>query len=158
MPVKVEGIISAENMLLRLDSTAKKRVVSVLIKRALEIRNMARKMAPIDDGDLEKAIKTRGTDGGRERSDTGQFLKTRIEVYIDGDVPVEDRPGKTVGDYAYTIHEHVAPAGFMKLGPKSELKQATQSVVVGGAFMDRAVEEVMGAVDTELVDILRDFM
>ena len=97
-----------------------------------------------------------------ELEDKAQLLssqKKQVEVYIDTDREVEDRPGKTIGDYAYTIHEHLTPAGLMQLGPKSALKQAGQREVVGGAFLDRAVEAVIGnGSDEELMDILRDFM
>lgn len=158
MPVKIEGVVSAEQLFVRLDTTAKKRVMSVLIKRAYQIRDTARKMAPVDEGNLEAAIKVRG-DTGRERDAFGRFQRSEVDVYIDTDMPVPDRPGHTVGDYAYEIHEHLTPAGTMRLGDKSELKQQTQNEEVGGGFMDRAVEAVIDStLDEELVAILRDFM
>lgn len=160
MPVTVDGVISTEEMLLRLDTTAKKRVTSALSKRALMLQAMAIKMAPVDEGNLERAIKTRGTEGTRSRDDAGRFQKRSIEVYIDLDMEVVDphrhKPA-TVGQYAYEIHEHLTPAGSKQLGIKSQLKQDTSDVAVGGGFLDRAVEAVIDAsFDEELVEILRD--
>lgn len=160
MPVTVEGAINTEEMLLRLDTTAKKRVTFALSKRALMLQAMAIKMAPVDEHNLEKAIKTRGTDSMRARDDSGRFQKRQIEVYIDLDMEVIDphrnKPA-TVGQYAYEIHEHLHPAGTKELGIKSQLKQATSDVVVGGGFLDRAVEAVIdSSFDEELVEILRD--
>jgi hypothetical protein len=158
MPVKIEGLVSAGQMFIRLDTTAKRRVMNVLIRRAYRIRDTARKMAPEEHGNLEAAIKVRG-DGGRERDAFGRFQRSEVEVYIDTDMEVPERPGHTVGDYAYEIHEHLEPAGLMQLGDRSRLKQETVDVQVGGAFMDRAVEaEIDATIDAELVDILRDFM
>jgi hypothetical protein len=159
MPTKVQGVINTEEMLLRLDTTVKKRVVKVLVKRAEMIRDTARKMAPVDEGNLEEAIKLRGDAIGRTRDEFGRFQRTEVDVYVDMDQPVPDRPGKTVGDYAYEMHEHLTPMGPLQLGPGSQAKQDGQSEQVGGGFLERAADEVVGAgMEAELMDILRDFV
>jgi hypothetical protein len=159
MGAKVSGIINTEEMLLRLDSTAKRRVVKVLVKRAEQIRDLARKMAPVDEGNLEEAIKLRGDAVGRTRDEFGRFQRTEVDVYIDMDAPVPERPGHTVGDYAYEMHEHLTPMGPMQLGPASVAKQEGQQEQVGGGFLERAAEEVVAAgMEEELMDILRDIV
>lgn len=157
MPVTVEGVLSTEEMLLRLDTTAKKRVRRSLIKKAHRIRDLAERMAPVDEGNLEASIKVRGDEEGRERDELGRFMRTEVEVYVDTDMPVPERPGKVVGDYAFEIHEHLTPMGPKQLGPRSLAKQNGQSEQVGGGYMERAALEVDGEIDHELVDILRDF-
>jgi hypothetical protein len=156
MGVKVSGIIDTQTMLLNVDTTAKKRVRSMLIRRAYNIQDMARKMAPIDTGDLEKAIKVIG-DGPASRDTLGRFTRVEIEVYIDMEAPVEGRPGKKMGDYAYEMHEHLTPYGRLQLGEKSRAKQAgSAGVMVGGGFLERAAEMFEKAIDKELLDIVRD--
>lgn len=159
MPLKVSGIIDTEQMLINIDTTAKKRVRAALIRRALSIRDRARKYAPRDvgaaGGDLEKAIKVRG-DGARERDDLGRFTRVEVEVYIDMDQAIPLRPGKVVGDYAYIMHEHLTPYGLLQLGPQSRAKQAGQREQVGGGFLERAAADEDSAIEAELLDILRD--
>ena len=150
MGVTVQGLIGAEDMLLMLDTTVKRRVVRKLIEKGKELKNLAIRMAPVDDANLEKAIKMRpeGIDGGRERDETGRFIRTEIEIYVDMDMPVPGRPGKTVGDYAYEIHEHLSPMGGLNLGDKSNMKQmSSPDVLVGGGFMTRAAEQIETGLD-----------
>jgi len=156
MPLKVSGAIETEQIFLNIDTTAKKRIRAALIKCAYGIRDAARRMAPRDTGDLEKGIKVRGDIGGA-RDALGRFARVEVEVFIDMDMPVEDRPGKTLGDYAYEMHEHLTPYGPLKLGPKSQAKQsANPDMVIGGGFLERALDMFNKTVDAELLDIVRD--
>lgn len=156
MPLKVTGIIDTQTMLLNVDTTAKKRVRAMLIRRAYNIRDMARKMAPVDTEGLEKGIKIAGDTSGA-RDALGRFARIEVEVYIDMDAPVADRPGKKLGDYAYEMHEHLTPYGRLQLGEKSRAKQSSSSgVMVGGGFLERAAEMFEKAIDEELLDIVRD--
>lgn len=157
MSVTVDGLYSLEEMFLTLDTTTKKRVKSVLIKEALAVQALAIKMAPIDHGNLEKAILVRGAELGATRNELGQFSRVEVEVYVNMDMPIKERPGKTIGDYAYEIHEHLEPAGGLQLGPKSQRKQSNNGgIVVGGWYLDRALQEVDGKIDLALVEIARD--
>ncbi len=159
MGVKVTGVTSTEEMLLRLDSTARRRVLRELIARGKELRDLAIKMAPIDHGNMEKAIKMRPEEGaGQARDDLGRFTRTEVEIYIDMEMPIPERPGKVIGDYAYEIHEHLEPMGFMRLGPKSQQKQdGNPGFRVGGGFLRRAADEVDKTIDAELARVLDEF-
>lgn len=150
MPITVAGMINVNTLLARVDMDTKKRVTSKMIIKAAAIRDLARKMAPVDEANLEKAIKVRPETPGRARNDQGQFVRQEIEVYIDMSMPVPGRPGKTVGDYAYEMHEHLTPVGPLNLGPKSREKQGASDVEVGGAFLTRAMIELSDNLMKEL--------
>ena len=158
MPVQTIGLLAVETMLINVDTTAKKRVRAALVRRALAIRDLARKMAPRDEGFLEKAIEIRGESTERARDSGGRFTYKPIEVYIDMDVPIEGRDGKTVGNYAYFVHEHLHPVpGGWKLGDESERKQAENpGIQVGGLFLERAAEAQEKDLDAALLDIVRN--
>ena len=156
MGVRINGTLGVKNMLLRLDTTAKRRVLRELYAQAYRTRDLARKYAPRDVGNLEEAIKVRPEQQGTLRDVGGRFARQEIEVYIDMDMPVPERQGKTIGDYAYEIHEHLAPYGLWQLGDNSMAKQQGQSEQVGGGFLERAALQIEGQLDKVLLDILRD--
>jgi hypothetical protein len=83
---------------------------------AEETAALARRMAPVDKEKLEEAIKVRFE--GTERNALGRFVTGggAYTVFVDNSVPVEGRKDKTVGDYAWEMHEHLTPAGPMSLG------------------------------------------
>lgn len=148
MPITVTGLIETQLMLAELGTTAKARVVARLHEKALKIAELARKYAPIDEGNLEKAIKVfpEKMPLSRARNSAGQFVRQEIFVYVDTDMPVPGRPGKTVGNYAYKMHEHLAPFGPYKLGERSTAKQSGQREMVGGKYLERAMNEVGGTI------------
>lgn len=151
MGVKVTGMIETELMLAEVGTTAKRRVTSKLYDKALEIAELAKKMAPLDDANLEKAIKVFPEQKpGRTRNALGQFVRTEIFVYVDTSMPVPGRAGKTVGDYAYTMHEHLTPFGPYKLGPLSQEKQSGQRELVGGKYLERAMNQLADSVLAEV--------
>lgn len=156
MGVKVTGIGDVSDMIMRLEATTRRRAVKKLQEKGVEMRDLARKMAPVDDGNLEQAIKMRPeTIGERPRDELGRFARTEIEVYVDVDMPIPDRPGKVVGDYAFEIHEHLTPAGPLQLGPRSEEKnQNNGGVEVGGGYLDRAAAEIEKGLDAAFNEIL----
>jgi hypothetical protein len=160
MPVTVEGI---EELKLLIQQTGEKAVKGALDQMKIagvEIQELAIKYAPVDKGNLEAAIKT-DVEGGGRNEDTGQFQRKEVSVYIDMDMPVDD-PGRkhqaTVGDYAYEIHEHLTPVGPKQLGPLSREKQAGQSEIVGGGFLERAgndlEEKILADVTRAVVEII----
>jgi hypothetical protein len=154
--VKVIGTLGVEEMLMVMETTAKKRVVRKLWEAGEKLRQIAVKMAPVDEGNLEAAIKIRpDAPDQRMRDAAGRFLRTEIEVYIDMAMDVPKRPGKTVGDYAYVIHEHLSPMGSMNLGEESILKQLrTPEFEVGGGFLTRAADKVEEGLDAALNEAL----
>ena len=101
---------------------------SELQKGAIEIRNLARRMAPVDEGNLEESIKEgsfRGVDG-------------RNVYTVEVDETVVSSTGGVVGDYAERMHE-----GDYHLGLKSEVKQAgNPDIYVGRKFLERAMEDL----------------
>lgn len=121
---------------------------------AMEMADLARKMAPVDKGNLEKAIKVRyeGSRGASGRFEAGGGMYT---VYVDNNVPIEGREGKTVGDYAWEMHEYLTPYGNLRLGPLSQEKQdANPEVMVGGKFMERAGEEMRLKINTKIAHVV----
>ena len=76
MGVKVTGLKEAGEMIYRLDTNTRRRVVRELFRKAVQIQQLAIKMAPRDYGGLEKAIKVRPESMGRERNALGQFART----------------------------------------------------------------------------------
>lgn len=148
MGLVVSGMLNVEQMLLNVDMNTKKRVTSKMWVKANEIRELAVRMAPVDEANLEKAIKVSPETPGRARDEAGRFTRQEIEVYIDMNMPVPGRPGKTVGDYAYEMHEHLTPMGPLQLGPLSAAKES--GVQVGGGFMTRAMEQLSAGVITDL--------
>lgn len=156
MAVKITGVLAVEEMIFRIETTARKRVTKVIVKKAEQIRDLAKKMAPVDFGGLEESIKVRQEGGGRD--ELGRFAAVNVDVYIDMDAPGGDpkRPEVVVGDYAYEVHEHLEPAGAKRLGDKSMLKQATQTEIVGGGFMDRAADQIERDIDIALIESFED--
>lgn len=158
MGLVVEGMLQLEEMLvLRLGTNNKRRVVAKLFDQADKIAALAKKMAPVDTHGVEQAIKVRperGAGGGRERNGAGQFVRTEVEVYVDGSMA--NRDGVPVGQYAYYAHELIEPAGPNKLGPASLAKQASQGVQVGGGFLDRAVFVIEPGIEIDLLEAFSD--
>jgi hypothetical protein len=117
--------------------------------------DIARQMAPRDKTNLENAIKVRFE--GTDRNALGQFVKGggAYVIYVDNDVPIEGRKGKTVGDYAWEMHEHLTPAGPLNLGLESIEKQKGSNVVVGGKFLERAAEAMRGDILTRLAKVVK---
>lgn len=162
MSVRVTGLIETQIMLAELSPATKRRAVGKLHEKALEIAKLARKMAPVDKANLEKAIKVfpEILPLSRERNDQGQFVRQDIFVYVDTTMPApaSGHQGKTVGDYAYIMHEHLTPFGPLNLGELSAAKQAGQGEVVGGKYLERAMNEVgdsvLGAVSISVIEHL----
>ena len=100
----------------------------------LVVRDIARAMAPVDEGDLESAIESK-------------FRKTlkgyRTEIFV-SQTATKDSDGKSVFSYAEIIHEELevgqgGAQGTLKLGPGSVEKDLHSDHRVGGRFLDRAL-------------------
>lgn len=100
-------------------------------KEAEKIRDIAIQMVPVEDGDMEKAIKVYSSD-----------FRRRFTVSIDDDAPAIKIQTNgviryyTVGEYAAWLHE-----SYYNLGPKSEAKNAGSLYRVDRKFLERAWEE-----------------
>ncbi|MFT4064274.1 HK97 gp10 family phage protein [Paraburkholderia sp.] len=152
MSVKIEGTVNLGALLQQVGEKAVRGVFAQMKVEAQALAEKARENAPVDHGDLETAIKVRETGGGR--NELGQFARKSVEVYVDGSLPAHDsdgrdRPGKTVGDYAYEMHEHLIPAGPLQLGPKSQQKDGG-SGKVGGKYLERARDEIEQGIEGRL--------
>lgn len=139
MGIRVEGLDDIQNLYLQIESEGSRRVVKEMIAGGNLIADVAREMAPVDYGNLEQAIKVAVSP---VRDARGRFATREVSVYIDMDMRVPQFKNKRVGDYAYEVHEHVTPYGPKQLGERSLLKQGTTNEIVGGGFLERAVEKV----------------
>jgi hypothetical protein len=150
MGIQVEGIDQLRVLLTQGGQKAVRGVIEQMRKEATAIKDKAQEMAPLEFGNLEQAIKMREVGGGR--NSFGQFSRKSFEVYVDGEMPVPERPGKRVSDYAWEVHQHLTPYGMKKLGEWSQAKQSTSNEVVGGGFMERAVAKVTDKMMGRLID------
>lgn len=138
MGIEVVGLDTLEALIRQSGGRAEQGVVKQMKKEALAIRDLARKFAPLDHGNLEDAIDMEEQGGGR--NELGRFTRKSYRVFVDMNHGAPHN--KTVGDYAYIMHEHLAPYGPYNLGPLSQAKQMGQSEMVGGLYMDRAIDQV----------------
>jgi hypothetical protein len=126
MPARIRG--DFENIRARLTQTGGRIVKSIndqLEREAKGIQELARDYVPIDEGNMEAAIKI-------ESKNRRQLWA----VYVDKNMP--DDTGKyTVGDYLNFLHEGIPD---YSLGPKS-LAKAAQGKAVGRKFLERAYRE-----------------
>ena len=156
MSIKVYGMEELQFLIRQTGARASRGVIDKMREQATEARDLARKMAPVDEGNLEEAIKVEEVAGGRD--ELGRFVRNSIQLYVDGDMVLPENPNRTVGDYAMEIHEHQTPYGPIPLGEKSQQKQEGQSEVVGGKFLERAVEEKLEGRTGELQDVVNDLV
>lgn len=140
-----DGYEDIEVMLTQSGERASRGIYTAMRSEAESIAALARRMAPLEYGYLEKAIKIQETKGQRDA--LGRFMRGEISVYVDTDAAAHH--GVT-GEYAYIMHEHLSYGGYsgaLKLGKLSQRKQAADtSVVVGGKYMERAADEREAAV------------
>lgn len=141
----------------RLESDTTRTARAQLASEAKKVAKMAKKMAPVDEYNLEDAITFQsvgqGAYGKQGTDSSGRFNKNAWTIGVDINAMAGN---KRVGDYAVLVHEYL-PWGTTEkwpmpgtnklwgLGPKSLAKQATSGVEVGGAFMYRAMEEINGS-------------
>ena len=115
---------------------AAKGISTVMREETENIATLAKSYAPVDEGNLEAAIKT-------EFDYLGVNGRLRASVYIDTSLVVRS-DGKTVGNYARVMHELLQPygSGDFHLGPLSRAK-AEAGNDVGGKFLERAAKARM---------------
>ena len=154
MSIEVTGIDTLEYLIQQAGARAQTGVAAQMKKEAEKIRDLARKFAPLDEGNLEDAIEMSENSGGRNQY--GQFMRKSYSVFVNMNHPAPR--GKTVGDYAYIMHEHLAPYGPLNLGEKSRAKQSGQSEMVGGLYMDRAIDQVMKGMMGRLSEVARSYL
>ena len=146
MGMRVTGIEQTAFMLENIVRKTTRKALAAMRSGAKDIRDLAIKQAPVDEGNLEQSITISEDDGGINR-------RKRMYVFVDEDMAVESRPGATVGDYAAEMHE-----GTYNLGPLSQEKQDSQSALVGPKFLERAVDEledeIVGEIEAAIKGLL----
>jgi hypothetical protein len=115
---------------------AARRAISVMEEEGREIADLARSYAPFDEGMLEDAIKSERVPGGRDEK--GRFVRDAIQVYVDADMPGSGG-ARTVGEYAYLMHEELGPYGSGRYNPGPGTR--AKGPQAGGKFLDRAVRD-----------------
>lgn len=117
--------------------TVSKEIIVYLVG---ELKEQARKRAPIDTGALEASIQLRTAFGFTPGGGSG----------YSGFVFVSS--GSKAGEYAEYMHEF-----FYDLGPKSRQKQAGQAEIVGRKYLERALKENVGIFDAYIIGRLEGF-
>ena len=127
---------------------------------AIEVKQTAKDMAPIDYGGLKKSIKIRRT--GAQDSKTGRFVKgkSNYTVYIDNNTPTQGRKEKTVGEYAWFIHEHMGWGANKNviMPSKKSIASGNGKDEVGGKFLDRAIFKYRTITNARLNKVIKDFV
>lgn len=117
-----------------------------LVESAHIIAETAQLYAPYKTGALERAIKV--DEPRQSRGADGRFGSVTVPIYVDGDDGVED--------YAGLMHEGLEPYGDgeFKLGKGSQAKDGGTGVV-GGKFLERAIEENVDEIQETVLKELR---
>ncbi|QOC57874.1 putative tail component [Pseudomonas phage phiK7B1] len=132
MGLKVSGYDRVRKNFARTEQKAKAGSLQGLRDAAQIVVEEARKNAPIDTGDLEKAIVAVES---RERTSLGRFGQTQIQVGVDiSKLKLEEH-----GGYDYSVKMHEDPN--YNLGPLSRAKQESSSNTVGYKYLARALKD-----------------
>lgn len=139
-----------------------------LYREAERVRDMAKKMAPFDEGFLEGAIQVESfnREGGKGqlRNEKGQFESNTFVIGVDANAMADDN--MRVGDYAVEVNENLPPsvgAPWFK-GKGTLAKQEETGVEAGGMFMRRAADwamaegNIVGNLKQALKKRIKDFI
>jgi hypothetical protein len=154
MGMEVEGVERLQFLLTQIGDKATQGVLGQMKKEAIAMRDLARKFAPIDHGNLEEAIKVQTLGGGRD--EMGRFARKSFSVFVDLDMKGHD--GREIRRYAYLMHEHLTPFGPYNLGPNSVAKQEGQNEMVGGMYLERAASQISEGLMNRLIQVAQDFL
>ena len=131
MGVKQTGFTELKATLTQGGEKVRRAVRERIRREGLNIEAVARAMAPRENMDLEEAIQSfQGYDSERNGR-----LMMEVGIVDEG----------RVGNYAVEMHEGLQPFGDggrlnYNLGPGSVEKQMGQSEIVGGKFLERALQ------------------
>lgn len=130
MGIKVKGYDALKINMSRAEERVLKHSIEWLDLSGKIIANEAKMRVPVDEGDLENAIKS-----DRDPAERGPNNRQTVRVYVDVDALnlEEDHAGF---DYSVWIHE-----AEYKLGPKSLLKDSLTDRGVGPKFLERALAD-----------------
>ena len=149
MAIKVKGIQTVISTLRESDRRFKAAAAEELEKGAKEIAVLARRMAPIDRGDLTRSIRAL-----RVRNDS-QRTAWRVKV---GGI----QSGRDVDTYAVRVHELMGLTsggpgfgGLLRPGKKSQDKARAEGVPVGGGYMARALKALGPTIQKRITEALK---
>lgn len=131
MAIEVSGLDELMLMISQGGDRAVRGVAAEMRRQADATRDIARQMVPLDEGNLEHAIDV-------EEDRSGINGRATFYVFVDESLPVPERPGHIVGDYAMRMHEDW---GY-QLGLKSQQKQVGNPYRVGPGYITRAGQEI----------------
>ena len=147
--LKVKGLSVVKAALIRTGKTTNDRMLAAVDRASNVIVEEARLNAPVDEGDLERAIKV---------LDRAKFGGTRLHIVVGID-PSELGEGYKKRGERYDIRMH---EGVYKLGEKSRRKAnylgGNGGLIgrVGPKFLERALDKVTPELEAELQQIRRE--
>lgn len=146
MGLIVKGLRGIKRQFRRTEEKASRASLNALRKAALIVTLAARQNAPIDEGDLEKAIVSIER---RERTALGRFGSISIQVGVDkGLLELDRRKGF---DYSVPMHEST-----YNLGPLSQEKQnMNPGFTVGPKYLDRAWRDNEERIRAQVAESMR---
>lgn len=145
MGLRISGLSTVLANMRRIESKVSSESLQALRSGADLLVRMARRNAPIDEGDLEAAIVSREV---RNRTALGQFGATNIQVGVDPSLlDLESRKGF---DYSIPMHEST-----YNLGPLSEAKQAGQQEIVGSKYLERAMNDLQETIQRKVEEAIK---
>lgn len=139
MGVKITGLNGLAEKLENIALRSSRGSREALERGAKDIKDLSVLHSPVDEGNLEDAHKIEKGKGLRGRN--------HFTVYIDEDMSASDKEdsAKTVGDYAFEMHD-----GTYLLGTLSEAKQDEVGVRVGPKYLERAVDELKDGIEKKV--------
>lgn len=132
MGLKIKGLDRVRKNFSRTESKVRQGSLEGLRAAAAIVVEEARKNAPVETQELEKAIVANET---RERTALGRFGQIQIQVGVD--VSKLDLSKHAGFDYSIRMHEDPN----YNLGPLSEAKQNSGGNTVGYKFLTRALKD-----------------
>lgn len=143
-----------------------------LYNEAQRVKEMAFKMAPHDEGFLERAIQiesfNREGGKGQLRNSKGQFESNTFVIGVDLNAMADDN--MRVGDYALDVNDYLPPAvppedeKSWKKGKGTIAKQKSTGIEAGGDYMKRAWDwaeaegNIIGNLKQALKRRIKDFI
>lgn len=135
MGLKISGSHALKRKLENYKKRSNEKAREALKNGGRMIRDVAREMAPVDEHNLEKAIKSQVV------RNSGINGRNTVDVFVDEDMPGSHGHGVSVGDYALIMHEGRG-IRWHELGDNSKEKDASSMYRVGEKFLERAADEM----------------
>lgn len=135
--MKATGIAQNILRLRNIGDRVKENARKTMHRQADKIVDIAKQMAPVDEGNLEDSIRKR----------VGYEASSRLAI----DIEISTGLNARLDVYATVMHE-----GRYNLGPKSVEKQGRVPYRVGRRFLVRAADEVRGKLNKQMIDAIED--